>query len=140
MLCSYKRENDFHVYIIGEQRFKTDLFKYLDFWKNSNNLKSLWRTAYQKFLNPSHPDPGGREKINLNFYSHTSLWYLKRFYEGPKGPKFKFIFILIQLSETQRWEGLIKSCKHFLSDNTNFVQTFHWVTHVISVCSIVLNL
>ena len=24
-------------------------------------------------------------KINLNFYFHTSLWYLKRFYEGLKG-------------------------------------------------------
>ena len=27
-------------------------------------------------LNPSRPDPGGREKINLNFYFHTSLWCL----------------------------------------------------------------
>ena len=36
-------------------------------------------------FNPSHPDPGQREKINLNFYFHTSLWYLKRFYEGLKG-------------------------------------------------------
>ena len=25
------------------------------------------------------------EKIELNFYFHTSLWYLKRFYEGLKG-------------------------------------------------------
>ena len=25
------------------------------------------------------------KKINLNFYFHTSLWYFKRFYEGPKG-------------------------------------------------------
>ena len=33
-------------------------------------------------LNPSRPDPGQREKINLNFYFHTSLWCLKRFYEG----------------------------------------------------------
>ena len=24
-------------------------------------------------------------KIELNFYFHTSLWYLKRFYEGLKG-------------------------------------------------------
>ena len=24
-------------------------------------------------------------KINLNFYFHTSLWYLKEFYEGLKG-------------------------------------------------------
>ena len=30
-------------------------------------------------------DPGRRKKINLNFYFHTSLWCLKRFYEGLKG-------------------------------------------------------
>ena len=33
-------------------------------------------------LNPSRPDPGQREKLNLNFYFHTSLWCLKRFYGG----------------------------------------------------------
>ena len=38
-----------------------------------------------KIFNPSRPDPERREKINLNFYFHTSLWYLKRFYEGLKG-------------------------------------------------------
>ena len=32
-------------------------------------------------FNPSHPNPGWREKINLNLYFHTSLWCLKRFYE-----------------------------------------------------------
>ena len=36
-------------------------------------------------LDPSRPDPGQREKINLNFYFHTSLWCLKRFCEGLKG-------------------------------------------------------
>ena len=36
-------------------------------------------------LNPSRPDPGQREKINLNFYFYTSLWCLKMFYEGLKG-------------------------------------------------------
>ena len=30
-------------------------------------------------LNPSHPNPGRREKINLNFYFHTSLWCTKGF-------------------------------------------------------------
>ena len=29
--------------------------------------------------------PGRREKVNLNFYFQTSLWCLKRFYEGLKG-------------------------------------------------------
>ena len=34
------------------------------------------------FIKPLHPDPGRRKKINLNFYFDTSLWCLKRFYEG----------------------------------------------------------
>ena len=32
--------------------------------------------------NPSHSDSGRREKINLNFYFHTLLWWLKKFYES----------------------------------------------------------
>ena len=36
-------------------------------------------------LNPFPANPGGREKFNLNFYFHFSLWCLKRFYEGLKG-------------------------------------------------------
>ena len=36
-------------------------------------------------INPSHPDPGRREKFNLNFYFYTSLWCLKWFYEGLEG-------------------------------------------------------
>ena len=53
-----------------------------------------------------------RKKIKLNFYFHTSLWSLKRFYEGLKtfikpfeAPqrsmkiKFNLMFISIQLSE-----------------------------------------
>ena len=30
-------------------------------------------------INPSRPDPGQREKNNLNFYFHSFLWCLKRF-------------------------------------------------------------
>ena len=37
-----------------------------------------------RYLNPSRPDSRQREKINLNFYVHTSLWCLKRFYKGLK--------------------------------------------------------
>ena len=33
-------------------------------------------------INPSRPNLGQREKINLNFYFHTSLQCLKRFSEG----------------------------------------------------------
>ena len=54
-------------------------------------------------------------EINLNFYFHFSLWYLKRIYEGMSGlhktfcgtikkceiKNFQLIFILIQLSENQ---------------------------------------
>ena len=35
-------------------------------------------------INASRSDPRLREKINLIFF-HTSLWCLKRFYEGLKG-------------------------------------------------------
>ena len=38
-----------------------------------------------KEINPLRPNPGQSEKIKLNFYFHTSLWCLKRFYEGLKG-------------------------------------------------------
>ena len=38
-----------------------------------------------KLINPFPADPGQRENSNLNFHFHTSLWYLKRFYEGLKG-------------------------------------------------------
>ena len=57
-------------------------------------------------INPSRPDPGRRDKINLDFYFRTCLWCLKRFYEGLKGLHKtlegtikKLIFILIQLTE-----------------------------------------
>ena len=33
----------------------------------------------------NRPNPGQSEKIKLNFYFHTSLWCLKRFYEDLKG-------------------------------------------------------
>ena len=35
-------------------------------------------------INLSRPDPRRGEKFNLNFYFHTSLRFLKRFYEGLK--------------------------------------------------------
>ena len=35
-------------------------------------------------LTLSAPIPSKEKKINLNFYFHTSLWYLKGFYEGLK--------------------------------------------------------
>ena len=38
-------------------------------------------------INPSRPNPRRRVKIKLSSYVHTSLWCLKRFYEGLKGIK-----------------------------------------------------
>ena len=38
--------------------------------------------GFIQLIKSSRPDPGQREKINLNFYFHTSLWCLKRFDEG----------------------------------------------------------
>ena len=39
---------------------------------------------YEYFINYSGPDPRQREKINLNFYFHTSFWCIKRFYDSLK--------------------------------------------------------
>ena len=38
-------------------------------------------------INPFRPDHGRREKINLHFYIHTSLWCVKKFYEEYKDLK-----------------------------------------------------
>ena len=35
-------------------------------------------------MNSSRPDPGRKEKINLNFYFDTSLRFLRRFNESLK--------------------------------------------------------
>ena len=69
-----------------------------------NIIKEVWATTYadlhwylctlhkklmfsikkflKNFLTLSIPIPGKEKKINLNFNFHTSLWCLKRFYEG----------------------------------------------------------
>ena len=44
------------------------------------------------FVNPSRPDPGRREKIDLNFHFHTSLRCLNRFYRSLKGSGKTFLF------------------------------------------------
>ena len=61
----------------------------------SFNISFLWTSFHiweefkyllntTEIVNPSHPDPGRRENINLKFCFHTSLSYLKRFYQGFK--------------------------------------------------------
>ena len=49
-----------------------------------NTLLSAWFYNYnfKAFVHPSGPDSKRREKINLKFYFHASLWCLKRFYES----------------------------------------------------------
>ena len=53
--------------------------------KFNDNMKTGQILTLQIPINPSRPNPGRREKINLIFYFYTSLWYLKSFYEGVKG-------------------------------------------------------
>ena len=45
----------------------------------------IFSSYFLIYVNPLRPNPGQREKIELIFYFHTSLWCLKRFYEGLKG-------------------------------------------------------
>ena len=54
------------------------------------------------FLNPSRQESCIEIKINSNVYFHTSLWCLKRFYEGLEGLLKSF------------W-GAIKKCQKNLS-------------------------
>ena len=51
----------------------------------SVKMKMSFAQTWLHKLNSSRPDPEWREKIDLNFYFHTSLWCLRRFYEGLKG-------------------------------------------------------
>ena len=53
------------------------------FWKYIVHL--LLYFTYCNLFNLSCPSPPRRKKINLNLYFHTSLWCVKRFYEGLKG-------------------------------------------------------
>ena len=68
--------------------------EYCEIFKNSFFTELLWWLLqhFLKVINTSRPDPGQREKINLYFYFHTSLWC---FFVVP----LKLIFISIQLSE-----------------------------------------
>ena len=82
----------------------------------------LSRFYNRYYINPSRPNPGRREKVKLNFDFYTSLWCLKRFYEGFMRhhkevwkSKFNLIFISIQLLEmhgTLRVNILIKIWKN----------------------------
>ena len=76
--------------------------------KHNSHLNKEYSFVYDFHFNASRPYPERREKINLNFCFHTSLWCRKRFCKGLKGlhktfwgnkkkrkQKCKLIFILI---------------------------------------------
>ena len=59
------------------------------FWWQPLHLQPFSRAHFlTKHITPSRTNPGRREKKLLHFYFHTSLWCLKRFYEGLKSLKF----------------------------------------------------
>ena len=75
-----------------------------------NGHLHLYKPSEMKHPSPSRLDPGQWEKINLNFYFHTSLWCFKTFYKVLKAfiklsvtpqrsGKFTLIFIFIRFSE-----------------------------------------
>ena len=70
------------IYLSGYDLFKMSCFSYISMVTNLDILYSV--SPWRNYMIPSRPNPGRREKINLNFYFHTSLWCLKRFYEDLK--------------------------------------------------------
>ena len=71
------------------QKFSLLKTKYrLENEKKEKKKKMIWRDSDQpQFITPSTriSDSSIEVKINWNIYFHTSLWCLKRFYEGLKG-------------------------------------------------------
>ena len=60
-------------------------------------------------INTFHPVTGQREKVNLNFYFHTSFWCLKRFYEGLKGLYACMLVTSIMTIPANIYKGSLKS-------------------------------
>ena len=63
-------------------------------------------------FNPSPPDLGRRKKTNLNFYSHTSLWFFKKFYEELQGLHQTFCGTT-KMCENKNLSGFLFQCKLF---------------------------
>ena len=55
------------------------------FYALSHTNSKSNQTRPNSIFNPSRRYPGRTEKIILNFYFHTFLWCLKKFYDGVKG-------------------------------------------------------
>ena len=49
------------------------------------SLTSKLNFHFYNIFNLSRRNSGGTEKVNLNFYFHSSLWCFKRFNEGLAG-------------------------------------------------------
>ena len=74
-------------------------------------------TTRRQKLNPFRPNPRKREKIKSNFFFHTSLWCLKKFYEGLKDFKSLKAFI-------KHFEAPQRSVKIKIQLNFYFNKTF----------------
>ena len=61
-----------------------ELISFYFAWNHQKNYGFLMVSGGIGF-DPSRPNPGRREKKKLNFYFHTTLRCLRRFYEGLKG-------------------------------------------------------
>ena len=58
-------------------------------WDVKSNSNIDFPRKYLILINPSRPDPGQREKNDLNFYFRTSLWCLKKFQAPHSSVKIK---------------------------------------------------
>ena len=100
------------------------------------------------YFNPSRPYPRRWEKINLNFYFHTSLWCFKGFHEGLKGlyktfwgttkksqnknlNKFLFYYNFLRWTEREGLIELLKSWLHAFSISSVFVLNSTLCFHIL---------
>ena len=71
----------FFLYLSQANTFKGQSDSIGEFTNNSHQ-KHFPTFNFSEHVNTSRPNPGQGEKIKLDFYFHTSLWFLKRFCEG----------------------------------------------------------
>ena len=93
-------DNNYHHFkVVKRQSLNKVCHFTIHIFSTWNFLSLSWLIKILDHLRPnfnrSSPDPRRREKISLNLYFQTSLWCLKRFYEGLKGLKrFGFMKVL----------------------------------------------
>ena len=69
----------------SRQMFFSGILLLMNEWKIALKILLALANNFCQGLNPFRPNPGRREKVKWNFHIHSSLWCLKRFYEGRKG-------------------------------------------------------